>query len=146
VKRWIVVALVAGLLLASTPQVRAVVPPSITVGTWRVQIRWGDYHPLGSCVRVPVRHVHVEVFHGVGGGRYRYVVNLHVGYYVSGGRRCWVVWNSSGRPPICSKSCASGSSGLRYVVKTALIIVGAGALTAGLLAAYAAPSIMQMLQ
>ena len=143
-KKWIVIALVVVLLVSLAPQAIAVVPPSITVGVWRIQFRADHAHSFGGCVKVPVNHVHFEVFRGIGKGRFKYIVNLHIGYYVAGNKRCWVVWNNT-QPTVCSKSCTGGQTGLRTVIKTGLIVVGVATAVATALAASAAPIVMRMI-
>lgn len=71
---------------------------------WRFQIRGFDYHNLGSCVRRPLKHFNIEVFRNIGGGRYRYVLNVHLGKYYEGGRACFVLWES--RYGVCWRLCS----------------------------------------
>jgi len=97
-------------------------PPRVAIRNWLVQIRKDVPHRFGTCVRQPVNHFHVEVFRHVGGGRYQYLSNFHVGSYRSAGRHCFVVWNNY-RPSICAKTCQPGQGGLVYLVRTALFTI-----------------------
>jgi len=101
-------------------------PPNINLFGFKVQFRWGDYHPLGTCVRQPVSHFHVELFQTTGGGRFKYLANLHVGSYRQSGSRCLVVYNAD-QPPLCLRSC-NGRGGLTSSLYTAfwVILVGLG--------------------
>lgn len=79
-------------------------PPSIDLLGWKFQFRPPHVHSLGSCVSQPVNHFHLEVFRARGGGRYDYVIELHLGTYRSGSQRCFVLWNNT-TPKICWKTC-----------------------------------------
>lgn len=68
---------------------------SITFAGWKLQIRGLDYHSLGRCVSAPVSHFNVEIFRQNWRGRWDYILNAHIGTYVSGGRRCFVMWEST---------------------------------------------------
>jgi hypothetical protein len=59
---------------------------------------------LGRCVSAPVTHFNVDIFQAMGGGRYQYAANFHLGTYRSGGSRCFVLYNNI-RPVVCWKTC-----------------------------------------
>jgi hypothetical protein len=103
--RWILALLVV--LLAIPASVYAVTPPHMVVGKVRVQVRVDRPHSLGICWPSPIKHLHVEIFQIMTGGRAKYLSNFHVGKSGS----CYVVFNNY-RPAMCYKTC-NGSSGLR---------------------------------
>lgn len=109
---------------------------------WKLQCRGPETHPLGSCVSTPVTHFNVEVFRSLGGGRYAYVANFHLGTYRSNGRRCFVLFNNES-PVICWKSCGPTRDDLvqmfKWIIAASASLMGI-ALVAWVVAAIAEAS------
>jgi len=99
-------------------------PPSVTLHGWRLQFRGPDNHPLGSCVTQFVKHYNIELFRRQSNGSYKYVTNLHIGAYRSGGRRCFVLWNNL-RPVVCWKICSPTWEQLKQMLSWVLIAAAA---------------------
>jgi len=100
---------------------------AVTLYGWRLQFRGPETHPLGSCVASPVKHFHVELFRQNQRGGFDYVVNFHLGTYLSGGKRCFVLFNNV-RPQICWKICGPSYDDLKrmysYMLLSAAALVG----------------------
>lgn len=102
-------------------------PPNITMFGWKLQFRGPETHPLGDCVSQNVTHFNVEVFRQNARGRWDYVLNVHLGAYRSGGRRCFVLYNNT-RPYVCWKICSPTWNDLKqmfvWILVTAAAIAG----------------------
>lgn len=139
-KKVVVVLLVLTMVcVASVPAAQAAptVPPKpsaprhFNIKDFRVQFRGPDVHPLGACVRQPVRHYNAEIMVRVPAtGRFQYVANWHIGKYMQGTQTCYVLWNNINHT--CQKTC-SGKSGLRSIVERVLVttLVGVGIVVVG---------------
>jgi len=102
-------------------------PPNITMYGWKLQFRGPETHKLGSCVTQPVNHFNVEVFRQNSKGGWDYIMNAHIGTYISGGRRCFVLWNNV-RPIVCWKVCSPTWTDLKnmfvWIIASAAAIAG----------------------
>jgi len=115
-------------LIAAVPP-----PPNVTMFGWKLQFRGPDTHPLGSCVSQNVTHFNVEVFRQNPRGRWDYVLNVHLGAYRSGGRRCFVLYNNT-RPYICWRVCSPTWNDLKQMF--VWILIAAAAIAGVVLAAW----------
>jgi len=104
-------------------------PPHIELFGWRLQFRGPETHPLGSCVSAPVTHFNVEIFQAIGGGRYKYAANFHLGTYRDAGRRCFVLYNNV-RPVVCWKTCSPSINDLAGMFRWMLAAAAAVLLVA----------------
>jgi hypothetical protein len=115
---------------------------SVTYRGWRAQVRGMDNHPLGSCVSQSVRHVNLELFRQDQRGKYRHVVNLHLGAYRDGRRKCLVLYNST-NPRVCWRICNPTRSDLQRMLVWALY--AAAAIACVVIAAQVASAIAAVL-
>jgi len=120
-------------ILATGADLIAAAPPSVTMYGWKLQFRGPETHPLGSCVSQNVKHFNVEVFRQNSRGRWDYVLNVHLGAYRSGGRRCFVLYNNT-RPYVCWKVCSPTWNQLKEMFKW--ILIAAAAIAGVVLAAW----------
>lgn len=110
---------------------------AITFAGWKLQLRGPDYHSLGRCVSVPVSHFNVEIFRQNWRGRWDYVLNAHIGTYISGGRRCFVMWENTWTG-VCWRTCLPTWREVFYMLKW-LLILAAAVVGVGLIAWLAVP-------
>lgn len=97
---------------------------AITLAGWKLQIRGPDYHSLGRCVSVPVNHFNVEIFRQNWRGRWDYILNAHIGTYVSGDRRCFVMWENTWTGA-CWRTCLPTWREVFNMLKWLLILAAA---------------------